>query len=210
MLMIMRTKNNMHYVGIIFLIIALLLILCSPLQVVLKVIAELLLIFSSIYYFLLTKSLKSERESCSRLSQEVKQKDEIIKTNYYDIQKLKAEIESQTKKINQQKQEIEKNAFPLENRYKPLLELLNDVYLECDEYGEEYATHLKKRLLFNLKNAGYKYIDYNDENIDYYSAFNSNYLEDTVTQPALINTKTKKCIIRGMVFYKGISEEQTK
>ena len=125
MLMIMRTKNNMHYVGIIFLIIALLLILCSPLQVVLKVIAELLLIFSSIYYFLLTKSLKSERESCSRLSQEVKQKDEIIKTNYYDIQKLKAEIESQTKKINQQKQEIEKNAFPLENRYKPLLELLN-------------------------------------------------------------------------------------
>lgn len=208
--MIMRTKNNMHYVGIIFLIIALLLILCSPLQVVLKVIAELLLIFSSIYYFLLTKSLKSERESCSRLSQEVKQKDEIIKTNYYDIQKLKAEIESQTKKINQQKQEIEKNAFPLENRYKPLLELLNDVYLECDEYGEEYATHLKKRLLFNLKNAGYKYIDYNDENIDYYSAFNSNYLEDTVTQPALINTKTKKCIIRGMVFYKGISEEQTK
>ena len=208
--MIMRTKNNMHYVGIILLIIALLLILCSPLQVVLKVIAELLLIFSSIYYFLLTKSLKSERESCSRLSQEVKQKDEIIKTNYYDIQKLKAEIESQTKKINQQKQEIEKNAFPLENRYKPLLELLNDVYLECDEYGEEYATHLKKRLLFNLKNAGYKYIDYNDENIDYYSAFNSNYLEDTVTQPALINTKTKKCIIRGMVFYKGISEEQTK
>ena len=208
--MIMRTKNNMHYVGIILLIIALLLILCSPLQVVLKVIAELLLIFSSIYYFLLTKSLKSERESCSRLSQEVKQKDEIIKTNYDNIQNLKAEIESQTKKINQQKQEIEKNAFPLENRYKPLLELLNDVYLECDEYGEEYATHLKKRLLFNLKNAGYKYIDYNDENIDYYSAFNSNYLEDTVTQPALINTKTKKCIIRGMVFYKGISEEQTK
>ena len=210
MLMIMRTKNNMHYVGIILLIIALLLILCSPLQVVLKVIAELLLIFSSIYYFLLTKSLKSERESCSRLSQEVKQKDEIIKTNYDNIQNLKAEIESQTKKINQQKQEIEKNAFPLENRYKPLLELLNDVYLECDEYGEEYATHLKKRLLFNLKNAGYKYIDYNDENIDYYSAFNSNYLEDTVTQPALINTKTKKCIIRGMVFYKGILEEQTK
>lgn len=208
--MIMRTKNNMHYVGIIFLIIALLLILCSPLQVVLKVIAELLLIFSSIYYFLLTKSLKSERESCSRLSQEVKQKDEIIKTNYDNIQNLKAEIESQTKKINQQKQEIEKNAFPLENRYKPLLELLNDVYLECDEYGEEYATHLKKRLLFNLKNAGYKYIDYNDENIDYYSAFNSNYLEDIVTQPALINTKTKKCIIRGMVFYKGISEDQTK
>ena len=208
--MIMRTINNMHYIGIIYLIIALLLILCSPLQVILKVIAELLLIFSSIYYFLLTKSLKSERESCSRLSQEVKQKDEIIKTNYDNIQNLKAEIESQTKKINQQKQEIENNAFPLENRYKPLLELLNDVYLECDEYGEEYATHLKKRLLFNLKNAGYKYIDYNDENIDYYSAFNSNYLEDIVTQPALINTKTKKCIIRGMVFYKGISEDQTK
>lgn len=208
--MIMRTKNNMHYVGIIMLIIAILLILCSPLQVVLKVIAELLLVFSSIYYCLLTKSLKSERESCLRLSQEVKQKDETIKTNYDNIENLKAEIESQTKEINQQKQEIEKNAFPLENRYKPLLELLNDVYLECDEYGEEYATHLKKRLLFNLKNAGYKYIDYNDENIDYYSAFNSNYLEDTVTQPALINTKTKKCIIRGMVFYKGISEEQTK
>ena len=208
--MIMRTKNNMHYVGIIMLIIAILLILCSPLQVVLKVIAELLLVFSSIYYFLLTKSLKSERESCLRLSQEVKQKDETIKTNYDNIENLKAEIESQTKEINQQKQEIERNAFPLENRYKPLLELLNDVYLECDDYGEEYATHLKKRLLFNLKNAGYKYIDYNDENIDYYSAFNSNYLEDTVTQPALINTKTKKCIIRGMVFYKGISEDQTK
>lgn len=208
--MIMRTKNNMHYVGIIMLIIAILLILYSPLQVVLKVIAELLLVFSFIYYFLLSKSLKSERESCLRLSQEVKQKDETIKTNYDNIENLKAEIESQTKEINQQKQEIERNAFPLENRYKPLLELLNDVYLECDEYGEEYATHLKKRLLFNLKNAGYKYIDYNDENIDYYSAFNSNYLEDTVTQPALINTKTKKCIIRGMVFYKGISEDQTK
>ena len=207
--MIMRTKNNMHYVGIIMLIITILLILCSPLQVVLKVIAELLLICSSIYYFLLTKSLKSEKESCLRLSQEVKQKDDTIKSNYDNIENLKAEVESQTKIINQQKQEIERNAFPLENRYKPLLELLNDVYLECDDYGEEYATHLKKRLLFNLKNAGYKYIDYNDENIDYYSAFNSNYLEDTVTQPALINTKTKKCIIRGMVFYKGISEDQT-
>ena len=205
----MRTKNNMHYVGIIMLIITILLILCSPLQVVLKVIAELLLICSSIYYFLLTKSLKSEKESCLRLSQEVKQKDDTIKSNYDNIENLKAEVESQTKIINQQKQEIERNAFPLENRYKPLLELLNDVYLECDDYGEEYATHLKKRLLFNLKNAGYKYIDYNDENIDYYSAFNSNYLEDTVTQPALINTKTKKCIIRGMVFYKGISEDQT-
>lgn len=205
----MRTKNNMHYVGIIMLIITMLLILCSPLQVVLKVIAELLLICSSIYYFLLTKSLKSEKESCLRLSQEVKQKDDTIKSNYDNIENLKAEVESQTKIINQQKQEIERNAFPLENRYKPLLELLNDVYLECDDYGEEYATHLKKRLLFNLKNAGYKYIDYNDENIDYYSAFNSNYLEDTVTQPALINTKTKKCIIRGMVFYKGISEDQT-
>ena len=207
--MIMRTKNNMHYVGIIMLIITILLILCSPLQVVLKVIAELLLICSSIYYFLLTKSLKSEKESCLRLSQEVKQKDDTIKSNYDNIENLKAEVESQTKIINQQKQEIERNAFPLENRYKPLLELLNDVYLECDDYGEEYATHLKKRLLFNLKNAGYKYIDYNDENIDYYSAFNSNYLEDTVTQTALINTKTKKCIIRGMVFYKGISEDQT-
>lgn len=207
--MIMRTKNNMHYVGIIMLIITMLLILCSPLQVVLKVIAELLLICSSIFYFLLTKSLKSEKESCLRLSQEVKQKDDTIKSNYDNIENLKAEVESQTKIINQQKQEIERNAFPLENRYKPLLELLNDVYLECDDYGEEYATHLKKRILFNLKNAGYKYIDYNDENIDYYSAFNSNYLEDTVTQPALINTKTKKCIIRGMVFYKGISEDQT-
>ena len=60
------------------------------------------------------------------MSQEVKQKDDTIKSNYDNIENLKAEVESQTKIINQQKQEIERNAFPLENRYKPLLELLND------------------------------------------------------------------------------------
>lgn len=209
--MLMKMNNFLfrYCVGTAASIAAVIIVFCAPLPFIFKVVIGLLIILSVLFLFILIKSLKSDKESYLRLAQEGKRKDEIITAYRQELKNLNVEIESQEKMLNQLKQEIELNLFPLENKFKPLLELLNDIYIECDDYGEEYAFHLKKRILFNLKIAGYEYIDYNDENIDYYSAFNSNYAEDTVSQPALVNTKTKKCIIRGMVFYKGVSKGNT-
>lgn len=101
---------------------------------------------------------------------------------------------------SQLRAKIKDTEYPLEKGLNSLLLLLNDIYQECDEYGETYAVHLKKRISFMLESQGYEFLDYTDETIHFYSAYESNYEEDTVTQPALVNKKTRMCVLPGIVF----------
>jgi len=131
------------------------------------------------------------------------QQEDVLRKMNRDILDLESKNKEAMLRINQLEKEQLESKYPLENRLTPLLSFLNDVYLECEEYGETYSSHIKRRVQYILKSQGYEYIDYNTENTDYYTISKSNYDTDTITQPALINSKTKKCVIRGMVFIKG-------
>lgn len=119
------------------------------------------------------------------------------------IADLESRLEEADDQIKGLKAAINETQYPLEKCLNPILAFLNDVYLECEEYGEQYALHIKKRVEHILKNQGYEYVDYSEDTIDYYSTFKSNYDTDTVTQPALVNKKTQRCVIGGIVFLKG-------
>lgn len=156
-------------------------------------IAFVAVVFFSHYW----KDYKRLLGNYSNAQEQIKEKDKHIAT-------LKSRIEVADGQIKRLEAVIKETEYPLEKFLNPILAFLNDIYLECDEYGEQYALHIKKRVGHLLKNQGYEYVDYREDTIDYYSTFNSNYDVDTVTQPALVNKKTQRCVIRGIVFIKGV------
>lgn len=156
-------------------------------------IAFVAVVFFSHYW----KDYKRLLGNYSNAQEQIKEKDKHIAT-------LKSRIEVADGQIKRLEAVIKETEYPLEKFLNPILAFLNDIYLECDEYGEQYALHIKKRVEHLLKNQGYEYVDYREDTIDYYSTFNSNYDVDTVTQPALVNKKTQRCVIRGIVFIKGV------
>ncbi|WP_455624480.1 hypothetical protein [Parabacteroides sp.] len=95
----------------------------------------------------------------------------------------------------------------LEKRYPRILRYLYDNYMEC--ISKESLDQFQLKTLESLfKRSGYELVQYTEEKA---SCFNSSWAttvsERTTTAPALLNTQTGDCILKGHVLYPQIVDK---
>lgn len=126
---------------------------------------------------------------------------QIVETKIV-VESTISEIEDYVCRFVEDIRMLEKDPYPLENRHSQVLEWMQNVYLDAEEYGEECAKFFRKRVESTMQSNGYELVFYSENNKNCFEIEKSRTVKGDfqMVLPAIRNVKTNNVILKGKTF----------